>query len=245
MDGTIRLADDDAPLRRVNHATVSQQIMERVRAALYDGKLRPGDFLGSEKELAETFGVSRMAARDALRALAANGIVDIRVGAGGGIRVAGGDAEKFGEALAIQVALTGASNIEVIEAQLGIEERTAELAAENRTDDDVAELRRLIAAADAARGDARKFLDLGWQFHLAVAEAAHNRVLALQLKALRHVAWASRGSAHVQGVSDKVLAVHSDLADAIAARDTARTKAVMRAHLTNMRVGESQRDLCC
>ena len=245
-DPALRLVEDtDAPLRRESDATVSHQIMERVRAALFDGKLRPGDYLGSEKDFAADFGVSRMAARDALRALSANGVVDIRVGAGGGIRVASGDPEKFGDSLAIQVALSGASNIEVLEAQLAIEERAAELAARNRTADDIAELRRLNEAAAIAQGDALKFLRLGWAFHLAVAEASHNRVLIIQLKALRHVAWSARSSAQVQQASDLVLAIHEDIAAAIAGGDVQRAKTIMRMHLDHMRDGETRRDGCC
>jgi GntR family transcriptional repressor for pyruvate dehydrogenase complex len=246
VENVFRLVEEDGtPLRRANDVTVSRQIMDRVRSALFDGRLRPGDYLGSEKEVAADFGVSRMAARDALRALSANGVVDIRVGAGGGIRVAAGDPEKFGDALSIQVALSGATNVEVLEAQLGIEERAAELAAANRTLGDVTEMYRLIDAAEAARDDALKFLRLGWDFHLAVAEASHNRVLIIQLKALRHVAWSTRGSTQVQGVSDRVLAIHRDVAAAIEAGDAARARSIMRTHLDHMRAGETLRDACC
>jgi GntR family transcriptional repressor for pyruvate dehydrogenase complex len=246
VENALRLVDDDgAPLRRVNDVTVSSQIMERVRSAVFDGRLRPGDYLGSEKDVAADFGVSRMAARDALRALSASGVVDIRVGSGGGIRVAASDPEKFGDALSIQIALSGATNVEVLEAQLGIEERAAELAAANRTPDDVTRMHRLIAAAEAAQQDALEFLRLGWDFHLAVAEASHNRVLIIQLKALRHVAWSARGSAQVQGVSDRVLAIHRAVAAAIEACDPARAKSIMRTHLDHMREGETLRDTCC
>jgi GntR family transcriptional repressor for pyruvate dehydrogenase complex len=186
-----------------------------------------------------------MAARDALRALSAKGVVDIRVGAHGGIRVAASDPEQFGDALSIQIALSGASNVEVLEAQLGIEERAAELAATNRTLGDVTEMHRLIAAAEAAQDDALAFLQLGWDFHLAVAEASHNRVLIIQLKALRHVAWSARGSAQVQGVSDRVLTIHRDIAAAIEAGDAARARTIMRTHLDHMREGETLRDACC
>jgi GntR family transcriptional repressor for pyruvate dehydrogenase complex len=246
VENALRLVDETGtPLRRLSDVTVSSQIMDRVRSALFKGRLQPGDYLGSEKEVAAEFGVSRMAARDALRALSAKGVVDIRVGAGGGIRVAASDPEHFGDALSIQVALSGATNVEVLEAQLGIEERAAELAAGNRTLDDVTRMHRLIEAAEAARDDALEFLRLGWDFHLAVAEASHNRVLIIQLKALGHVAWSTRGSAQVQGVSDRVLAIHRDIAAAIEAGDATRAKAIMRLHLDHMREGETLRDTCC
>ena len=61
-------------------ATMSIQIVAQVRDALFAKELRPGDFLGTERDLAHRFGVSRIVARDALRTLEAQGIVDIKVG---------------------------------------------------------------------------------------------------------------------------------------------------------------------
>ena len=82
-------------------ATLSTQIVAHVRDALFARELRSGDFLGTEKDLAERFGVSRIVARDALRTLEAQGIVEIKVGAGGGARIARGNTRVFAEALAV------------------------------------------------------------------------------------------------------------------------------------------------
>src|SRR5689334_10891942 len=71
--------------------TLSTQIVTQVRDALFAKELRPGDFLGTEKDLAQRFGVSRIVARDALRTLEAQGIVEIKVGSGGGARIAKGN----------------------------------------------------------------------------------------------------------------------------------------------------------
>src|SRR5262247_4944787 len=114
-------------------ATMSTQIVAQVREALFAKELRSGDFLGTEKDLAERFGVSRIVARDALRTLEALGIVEIKVGAGGGARIAQGNPRRFAEALAVQLDLTGVSVGEIMDAQRAIESLTAELAAENAT----------------------------------------------------------------------------------------------------------------
>src|SRR5690242_10571020 len=87
--------------------TLSSRVTAQIRAALFSGQIKAGDRLGSENELAARFGVSRMAARDALRTLAATGIVDVRVGAKGGIFIAEGNPERFADALAIQLKLIG------------------------------------------------------------------------------------------------------------------------------------------
>src|ERR1700692_3175393 len=76
-------------------AALSGQIVDEVRDALFERRLRPGDFLGGEKDIAARSGVSRIVARDALRTLEALGIVEIKVGAGGGARIARGDPRRF------------------------------------------------------------------------------------------------------------------------------------------------------
>src|ERR1700758_867918 len=121
------------PFRSV---TMSGQIVARVREALFAKELRPGDFLGTERDLARRFGVSRIVARDALRTLEAQGIVEIKVGSGGGARIAQGNARLFAEALAVQLDLAGVSAAEIMDAQRAIECLAAELAAVNSTADD-------------------------------------------------------------------------------------------------------------
>src|SRR5438105_9574778 len=141
------MRDDERKIIPFRSATMSTQIVSRVREALFAKELRPGDFLGTEKDLAERFGVSRIVARDALRTLEAQGIVDIKVGSGGGARVARGNARLFAEALAVQLDLTGVTVAEIMDAQRAIESRAAELAAASSTAEDHARLRALNAEA--------------------------------------------------------------------------------------------------
>ena len=82
------------------------------------------------------FGVSRIVARDALRTLEAQGIVEIKVGSGGGARIAQGNARLFAEALAVQLDLAGVSVAEIMDAQRAIECLAAELAADQCDADD-------------------------------------------------------------------------------------------------------------
>src|SRR5436853_3785903 len=162
-------------------ASLSSQIVADVRDALFAKKLKPGDFLGTEKDLAARFGVSRIVARDALRTLQALGIADIRMGKGGGARVSRGNPRPFAEALAVQLDLTGVSAAEIMRAQRAIETPAAELAAENATTADHEKLRRLLSEAEATIDDAPAYTRSCRDFHLAVAEASHNRVLVTQL----------------------------------------------------------------
>ncbi len=215
--------------------SLSSQIVTDVRDALFAKKLKPGDFLGTENDLGTRYGVSRIVARDALRTLEALGIVEIRMGKGGGARIARGNPRLFAEALAVQLDLTGVSAAEIMDAQRAIECLAAELAAENATDEDVARLRQLIVDADHAMDDGARFTELGAEFHLAVAEASHNRVLVVQLISLQHVSWPRRNPALTPQVMRRVNDVHRELLALIEIRDAAGARKLMDDHVKMIR----------
>jgi GntR family transcriptional regulator, transcriptional repressor for pyruvate dehydrogenase complex len=216
-------------------ASLSSQMVAEVRDALFARKLKPGDFLGTEKDLAERFGTSRIVARDALRTLEALGVVEIRMGKGGGARIANGNARLFAEALAVQLTLTGVSAGEILDAQRAIECLAAELAAENARPADIARLKHLLAEAERMIDDVDAYTRLSREFHLAVAEASHNRVLVVQLISLEHVAWPSHNTTLTPQVARKVLKVHQELAELIEMRDAAGARRLMDDHVKMIR----------
>src|SRR5437588_5463985 len=170
------ISDSERKILPFRGATLSTRIVSEVREALFAKALRPGDFLGTEKDLAHRFDVSRIVARDALRTLEAQGIVEIKVGSGGGARIAQGNARLFAEALAVQLDLAGVSVSEIMDAQRAIECRAAELAAVNSTAEDHARLRELIAQAERRINDVAGFTPASRDSHRAGSEAAPHRV---------------------------------------------------------------------
>jgi GntR family transcriptional repressor for pyruvate dehydrogenase complex len=216
-------------------ASLSSQIVADVRDALFAKKLKPGDVLGTENEIAARYGVSRIVARDALRTLEALGIAQIKMGKGGGARVARGNPKLFAEALAVQLDLTGVDPSEVMDAQRAIECLAAELAAENASETDIVRLRRSIADAEASIGDIERFTQLGAEFHLAVAEASHNRVLVVQLISLQHVSWPRRNPTLTPKVARRIIDVHKELLSLIEIRDAAGARKLMDDHIKMIR----------
>jgi GntR family transcriptional regulator, transcriptional repressor for pyruvate dehydrogenase complex len=212
-------------------ATLSTRIVAEVREALFAKELRPGDFLGTEKDLAQRFKVSRIVARDALRTLEAQGIVEIKVGSGGGARIAQGNARLFAEALAVQLDLAGVSAGEIMEAQRATECLAAELAAINSTASDHARLRQLIADAQRKIEDVGGYTRSAREFHLAVAEASHNRVLVVQLISLQHVSWPAENPTLTPEVARRILDIHKELASLIEMRDAAGARRLMDEHV--------------
>src|SRR6186713_1101983 len=216
-------------------SSMSAQIVAWVRDALFAKKLKPGDFLGTEKDLAARFDASRIVARDALRTLEALGIVEIRMGKGGGARIAQGNPRLFAEALAVQLDLTGVSASEIMDAQRAIETLGAELAAENATAADIAKLRALLRQAEESIGDLDAFTRLSRDFHLAVAEASHNRVLVVQLISLQHVSWPRRNPTLTPKVMRRIQDVHKELLALIEIRDAAGARKLMDDHVKMIR----------
>jgi GntR family transcriptional repressor for pyruvate dehydrogenase complex len=151
----------------------------------------------------------------------------------------------------VQLNLTGVSAAEILDAQRAIECLSAELAAENANAADIAKLKRLLAEAERHIDDADAYTRLSREFHLAVAEASHNRVLVVQLISLEHVAWPTRNTTLTPKVARRVLAVHNELAALIEMRDPAGARALMDEHVKMIRarrVSEArarmERDCC-
>lgn len=212
-------------------ATLASRIVAEVREKLFERRLRAGDFLGTEKELAARHGVSRIVARDALRTLEAMGIVEISRGAGGGARITRGNPQLFAEALAVQLELAEIDVDEIFAAQQAIECLAAELAARNATAADIERLNSLVEEAGGLLHDFDGFTRSSLAFHLAVADASHNRVLHYQLISLQHVSWPARNRTLTRPVALRVVDAHRALAARIAARDAAGARALMDEHV--------------
>jgi GntR family transcriptional regulator, transcriptional repressor for pyruvate dehydrogenase complex len=118
-----------------------------------------------------------------------------------------------------------------MEAQRAIECLAAELAALNSTAEDHARLRELIADAERRSDDVAAFTRLGREFHLAVAEASHNRVLVVQLISLQHVSWPAQNPTLTPKVARRILDAHKELASLIEMRDAAGARRLMDDHV--------------
>ncbi|MFQ5660761.1 MAG: FadR/GntR family transcriptional regulator [Gammaproteobacteria bacterium] len=215
--------------------TLSAKIVVHVRDALFDGALRPGDMLGTEGELTKRFGVSRIAVRDAMKRLEASGIVEIRAGAGGGARIASGNPHLFADALAIQLNLMDVSAGEILDAQRALEMMAAELAAENAGIDDLQQIEALLAEAETKLDDVDAYTRSCFAFHLAVADAARNRVLRVQLLSFRHVAWPVHNRTLTREVAEHVLDLHQGIYTLITSGDSEGARELMGRHLKEIR----------
>ena len=219
---------------QVRSTTASSEIVAQIRNRLFMQAFKPGDFLCTERGLCAEFGVARLTMRDALRVLEANGIITVKVGKGGGVRVAAPNPERVAEMLAIQLRLAGISHREIFDAQMGVEMRAVQLAAELGDEAALAALDLQMNAVRAAAHDAQAFVQASLEFHLCVVRASGNRALIAQFQALRHLSQAAITQTHSPQRAKQVIAKHSRLLAAIRARDAAAAAEIVAGHMRDI-----------
>jgi len=221
--------------KTVQNETLSWNIVSQIRTAVLSEQLKAGQFLGSEASLSNQFGVSRMAARDALRTLEGLGIVEIRMGAKGGVWIAQGDPDRLADAFAIHLKLIGVTPGEVFDAQMAIEVMAAELAAERRSDADLERLDTLIRKLSALKHELDGFADASMQVHEGIVEASQSRILLAEFRALRFVLRPVLQPNLTAAAAVRIIRQHQLMFDAIKARDGAGAASVMRERITYQR----------
>jgi GntR family transcriptional regulator, transcriptional repressor for pyruvate dehydrogenase complex len=208
-------------------------IVEQIERLIGSGELAPGARLDSERDLAVQLGVSRSVVREAITALVARGLVEVRQGDGAFVRAGQGDA-----ALHVEVEAAGAA-ANLLEVRAMIEPPAARLAAARATPDDLARLDAIVARMERELAAGELSEDSDVRFHMAVAAAAGNPVLtelmaSLQVALRRNLRTEWR-SLRLGAESGAVLVdQHRAIAGAIRASDQDRAAALVRQHLDMM-----------
>lgn len=209
-----------------------------IQTAILMGELPPGTRLPDESELAERYGVGRSTIREALRVLSGRGWVHTVRGPSGGVFVSRPDPRAMGRDLGDNLAfLVGGESLsfaEVLEARQIHEATTARLAARRAGPAETERIRKLAEDAREFVEDGDGFTATNLEFHLAVAEAAHNRLLLLWMWAMRQVLEdVMRTAAGTVERRRHVAEQHLAIAAAIAAGDPEAAVAAMNCHLTD------------
>jgi GntR family transcriptional regulator, transcriptional repressor for pyruvate dehydrogenase complex len=160
-------------------------VTERFTRAILEGRLKPGDPLPSEGRIAAAFGVSKQVAREAVRELAAMGVVHIQQGKPS--RVRRPNADPLGRFFRFAAGGTAAGLAEAIELRRTLEPPIARFAALRRTAVELAALKGHYARLEAALADVPAWIDADLDFHEELAVMSGNRFLRLQLQGLRPV----------------------------------------------------------
>ena len=159
---------------------VFQDVVGQIQSAILDGRLKTGDTLPSERQLKEMFNISRGTLREALRVLEQKGLIEIKLGVGGGSVVKKVNAEQVSESLGLLIQSQKVSLNHLAEFREDVEGIVAARAAKRRTNADISKLRQFVEAArkcvDRGASQRDAFIDLDKQIHMILARVAENPI---------------------------------------------------------------------
>ena len=174
----------------VKRQRLHEPVAEQIRQAIFGGLIVPGHKLPPERELAEHFQTSRVALREALRALEKEGLIVIKCGAGGGAFVAHSDnaRDALSESLSTVVKLGSAKSANLTEMRGILEPEVCRLASLRATPEDIAAIEAVVMAQEkeVEGGEISRKLDT--EFHRCVAAAAHYSVFTIVVSAVSRFA---------------------------------------------------------
>lgn len=219
--------------RRRLHETVADQI----RQAIFGGLIGAGHKLPPERELADHFQTSRVALREALRALEKEGLITIKRGAAGGAFVADSDnaLNALSESLNTVVKLGSAKSASLTEIRCILEPEVCRLATVRATAKDIAAIEAVVVAQEKelAAGEISRKLDM--EFHCAVAGAAHNNVLNIVVNAVNQsIRDFTLRSRRTKDMRERVVTYHRKILEALRGGNADLAKRIMESHVVDV-----------
>jgi DNA-binding GntR family transcriptional regulator len=201
-------------------AALHEQVAQRLRQMLVENRIAPGAKL-NERELAEVLQVSRTPLREAIKMLAAEGLVELLPNRG-----------------AIAVSLSEADVLNTFEVMAGLEGMSGELAAQRITDAELAEIKAMQFEMMAAytRRDLSNYYRINAQIHNAINAAAKNPVLTATYNQVNARLQALRFRSNQDGEKWKrAVSEHEKMIEALEARNGVKLRDLLAAHLRNKR----------
>jgi GntR family transcriptional regulator, transcriptional repressor for pyruvate dehydrogenase complex len=215
------------PIRKTR---VHEEIADRIRQLILEGTYPPGEPLPSERVLAARLGVSRGSVRDALHTLEVLGLLEPRHGQG-----------TFPRELSVERLVTPLAQVlvyrrdlqdELMDVRRMFEPAVARAAATRVTDEDVAELERVIERQRRKIGSGRSAIGEDTEFHAAMARATHNRVAVRLMATLNDLLMESRKLTLKQrGRPERSLRGHEAIVRAMRRRDAGAAEQAMHDHI--------------
>jgi len=209
-----------AEIIAIPRAALHEQVAHRLRQMLVENRIAPGAKL-NERELSEVLNVSRTPLREAIKMLAAEGLVELLPNRG-----------------AIAVQLTEADVLDTFEVMAGLEAQSGELAAQRITDNELAEIRAMHFEMTAAytRRDLSNYYRLNAAIHRAINAAAKNPVLTATYNQVNARLQALRFRSNQDEAKWKrAMKEHEQMIDALSERDPVTMRTVLLAHLDHKR----------
>ncbi|HEY8181242.1 MAG TPA: FadR/GntR family transcriptional regulator [Thermoanaerobaculia bacterium] len=219
----------------------AEQVVRHIAKLIEEGRLRPGDRLAAERELAQELGVSRPTVRAGLHALAAMGVIESRQGAG--TFITDGPPRLGAGPLSFLAALHGFKREEIFEARKVLEVGAAGLAAERGITDRLAPMAEEVTGMFANMNEPQTYLVHDVRFHRAVAAASGNPVLLALVEMVSSLVYEQRRLTVEHALDLKESAeMHRRIYQAIRDRDPERARAEMARHLDLARMAQASEE---
>jgi GntR family transcriptional repressor for pyruvate dehydrogenase complex len=219
----------------VQTSRLYEQIVQQIEESVLKGALKEGDQLPAERELAQQFGVSRTAVREAIKALHEKGLVDAFPGRG--TFITSGNSNSMRQSLD-RILKSGNTDgaAHLVEIREILEPEIAALAAERADDQDLATMREAVSVMDNARLDADTYIEADLDFHLALAEAAANPFILSLIDSIVGLLRELRmRTFYVDGGPERGQFHHKRILGAMERRDSRAAREAMGAHLRQVR----------
>lgn len=221
--------------KMVQTSRLYEQIVLQIEESVHKGDLKVGDQLPAERELAEQFGVSRTAVREAVKALREKGIVEAFPGRG--TFITSGTSQGIRQSLDRMVKSGQPDGFAfLVEVREILEPEIASLAATRAQEEDLVAMREAISVMDSARQDPDAYIEADLDFHLSLAEAAANPLILSLIDSIVGILREQRiGIFRVEGGPERGQYHHKRILNAIEHRDPQGARDAMKAHLGQVR----------
>ncbi|MFC4182755.1 FadR/GntR family transcriptional regulator [Saccharococcus thermophilus] len=220
----------------------TKKIYEEVAEAIFDmiktGALKPGDKLDSVQQLAEKFQVGRAAIREALTALKAMGLIELKHGEGTYVREFDPTVLTF--PLSVAVLMNKEDVWHLLEVRKLLEAGAASLAAHKRTEQDLNAMEQALHEMQEGIGNDELGEKADLAFHMAVAAASHNPILVSLMNSVSEMLIETmRETRRIwlfskQTTTEKLLQEHTNIFEAIQEKNAEAARERMLQHLTNV-----------
>ena len=221
--------------KAVQTSRLYEHIVRQIEESITRGVLKPGDQLPAERELAQQFGVSRTAVREAVRVLSEKGLVEAY--SGRGTFVTNGTSQVIRQSLDLMIKIgqpDGSAHL--AEVREILEPGIAALAAIRAEESHINQLREAVDLMDRSRHDADAFIEGDLDFHLALAEAAGNPMILSLIDSIVGLLREQRlRTYYIGGGPERGQFHHKRILEAVEQHDPERAREMMQAHMQQVR----------
>ncbi len=222
------------PIRQIKPKKLSDQVFDQIRELIFRERLKPGEKLMPERELAEAMAVSRTSIRDAIQRLVAMGLVEQKQGQGTFVKKRGAPSES--NPLARAMKEQDASLGDLLEVRMALESNAASLAAVRADENDLNAMAQSLDEMEAEIASGRLGTEADTSFHMAVAYGAKNPLHILIMRNFYDYLFQGIKESleclyEVPENIEAILKQHNDIFKAIKSRDSDSAYNSMKKHI--------------